>query len=87
MLLRDQGNPTGARPLLERALAICDKLLGAENPHAAFKVIDLIKFANMFRNRAYFAEARSLYERVALIRGPWERDIHKVLANLPPQVQ
>lgn len=31
-LLQDQGNYEEARPLYERALEICEKVLGAEHP-------------------------------------------------------
>ena len=59
-LLCDQGDFTGARPLIERALAIREKALGPEHPDTATSLNNL---AFLLREQGDLAGARPLYER------------------------
>ncbi len=42
LLLKDQGDLAGARPLFERALAISEKALGLEHPSTATSLLNLL---------------------------------------------
>jgi tetratricopeptide (TPR) repeat protein len=53
-----------AKPLFERALAICEKTFGSEHPNTARCLNNL---ASLLRNEADFAGARPLYERALAI--------------------
>jgi tetratricopeptide (TPR) repeat protein len=63
-LLKTQGDLAGARPLLERALAIYEKALGAEHPDTATSLNNL---AGLLKTQGDLAGARPLYERALAI--------------------
>ena len=75
LLLRDQGDLAGARPLFERALAIREKVLGPEHPDTATSLSNL---AGLLRDQGDLAGARPLHERALAIRekvqGPEHRE-------------
>jgi tetratricopeptide (TPR) repeat protein len=64
VLLRDQGNYAGARPLYDRALPILEEALGPEHPDTARS---LNNFANLIQAQGDFAGARPLYDRALAI--------------------
>ena len=64
VLLSDEGDLAGARPLHERALAIREKALGPEHPDTATSLNNL---ANLLQNQGDLARARPLYERALAI--------------------
>jgi hypothetical protein len=64
MLLKDQGDLGGARPLLERALAIWEKVLGPEHPNVAAGLNNL---ALLLRDQGDLAGSRPLFERALAI--------------------
>ena len=55
---------SGARPLFERALAICEKALGPEHPDTAASLNNL---ADLLRAQGDLAGARPLFERALAI--------------------
>jgi tetratricopeptide (TPR) repeat protein len=63
-LLRAEGDLAGARPLYERALAICEKVLGPEHPDTATSLNNL---AVLLRAEGDLAGARPLYKRALAI--------------------
>jgi tetratricopeptide (TPR) repeat protein len=65
LLLGDQGDLAGARPLYERALAIKDKLRGPEHSDTALSINNL---ASLLHDQGDLAAARPLYERALAIR-------------------
>ena len=64
VLLQAQGDLAGARPLYERALAIREKVLGAEHPDTATSLNNL---ASLLQDQGDLAGARPLYERALAI--------------------
>ena len=64
ILLQTLGDPAGARPLHERALAIREKALGPEHPDTAASLNSL---ANLLAAQGDLAAARPLYERALAI--------------------
>ena len=64
LLLRDQGDLAGGRPLLERALVIREKVLGPEHPDTATSLGNL---ATVLHHQGDLAGARPLYERALAI--------------------
>ena len=64
LLLQDQGDLAGARPLYERALAIFEKALGPEHPHTATSLNNL---ANLLQAQGDLTGARPLLERALAI--------------------
>jgi tetratricopeptide (TPR) repeat protein len=65
ILLKDQGDLAGARPLCERALAIYEQVLGPEHP---FTATSLNSLAILLEAQGDLAGARPLYERALAIR-------------------
>jgi tetratricopeptide (TPR) repeat protein len=65
LLLRNQGDLAGARPLYERALAISEKALGPEHPDTATSLNNL---AHLLQAQGDLAGARPLFERALAIR-------------------
>jgi hypothetical protein len=63
-LLKAQGDLAGAQPLLERALAITEKVHGPEHLYTASSLEPL---AGLLQARGNFAGARLLYERTLAI--------------------
>jgi tetratricopeptide (TPR) repeat protein len=63
-LLRAQGDLAGARPLFERALAICEKVFGPEHPDTAQSLNQL---GDLLREQGELARARPLCERALAI--------------------
>jgi hypothetical protein len=63
-LLIHQGDLAGARPLQERALAICEKALGPEHLDTAQSLNDL---AHLLQAQGDLGGARPLYERALAI--------------------
>ena len=88
LLLQDQGDLAGARPLYERALAIREKVLGAEHPDTATSLSNL---AILLQAQGDLAAARPLYERALAIRekvlGPEHPDTATSLNNLASLLQ
>jgi tetratricopeptide (TPR) repeat protein len=82
-LLQAKGDLAAARPLSERALAICEKVLGPEHPVTA---TSLGKLARLLQAQGDLAAARPLYERVLAIRekvlGPEHRETKTARKNL-----
>jgi tetratricopeptide (TPR) repeat protein len=74
---------SSARPLFERALAICEKALGPEHPDTAQSLNAL---ALLLQVQGDFAAARPLHERALAIRenalGPEHRDTASTLNDL-----
>jgi tetratricopeptide (TPR) repeat protein len=64
-LLQALGDLTGARPLLERALAIREKVLGPEHPDTARSFNN---FAQLLQAQGDLAAARPLLERTLMVR-------------------
>jgi tetratricopeptide (TPR) repeat protein len=60
LVLRAQGDYSGAQPLLERALAISENLFGELHPNTAAAVNNM---ASLMQDRGALAEARPLFER------------------------
>jgi tetratricopeptide (TPR) repeat protein len=60
LLLQAQGDIARARPLFERALAICEKALGPKHPDTATSLNNL---AALLRDQGDLARARPLFER------------------------
>jgi Tetratricopeptide repeat len=54
-VLKDQGDLAGARPLNERALAICERALGPEHPNT---VVSLHNLANLLHAQGDLVGAR-----------------------------
>jgi tetratricopeptide (TPR) repeat protein len=79
---------SGARPLFERALAICEKVLGPERPDTAESLNNL---AVLLRAQGDLAAARPLSERALAIRekvlGPEHPDTATSLNNLAALLQ
>jgi tetratricopeptide (TPR) repeat protein len=63
--LSEQGEYAAARPLLERALAICERTLGPDHPATATSLNNL---ALLLYRQGEYAAARPLYERALAIR-------------------
>ena len=80
---RHQGDLAGARPLYERALAICEKVLGPEHPDTATSLNNL---ALLLQDQGDLAGARPLFERALAIcekaLGPEHPDTATSLNNL-----
>ncbi|MGB6697833.1 MAG: tetratricopeptide repeat protein [Methylocella sp.] len=83
LLLQNQGDLAGARPLHERALAIREKALGPDHPDTAASLNNL---ASLLRAQGDFAGARPLHERALPIDekvlGPEHPDTATSLNNL-----
>jgi tetratricopeptide (TPR) repeat protein len=83
LLLQDQRDFAGARPLYERALAIREKTLGPEHPDTATSLNNL---AGLLYTQGDFAGARPLFERALAIHekvlGPEHPDTANSLNNL-----
>jgi tetratricopeptide (TPR) repeat protein len=79
---------SGARPLFERALAICEKVLGPEHPDTAASLNSL---ARVLRTQGDLAGARPLAERALAIRenvlGPKHYDTAWSLTNVARLLQ
>jgi tetratricopeptide (TPR) repeat protein len=82
-MLQAQGDLAGARPLHERALAIREKVLGAEHPNTAMSLNNL---AELLRTQGDLTEARLLCERALAIYekvlGAEHPDTAESLSNL-----
>ena len=65
LLLQDQGDLAGARPLFERALAISEK--GAPASSILIRRRSLNNLARLLRAEGEFAGARALFERALAI--------------------
>ena len=63
--LKAIGDLAGARPHLERALAICEKVLGREHTETAGTLNNL---AFLHRRQGRYAEAEPLYRQALEIR-------------------
>jgi CHAT domain-containing protein/Tfp pilus assembly protein PilF len=63
-LMRVTGNLTKAESYAQRALAVAEKLSGADNPSLAYSLTAL---ANVYQESGKFQEAESLYRRVLAI--------------------
>jgi tetratricopeptide (TPR) repeat protein len=76
-------NYATALPLYERALSICEKVLGPEHPHVASTLNNL---AALYESMGNYTEALPLYERALSIRekvlGPEHPDVAATLNNL-----
>ena len=59
VLLRDQGDLAGARPLFERALAIFEKVLGPEHPDTARSLSHLATLLDALSRREEAAALRT----------------------------
>ena len=83
LVLEAQGDYTQAHPLYERALALCERVLGLEHPHTAICLYNLAEF---LRRQDADDEARPLYERALAIRervlGPDHPDTQSTQAAL-----
>jgi tetratricopeptide (TPR) repeat protein len=83
VLLLQQGDSAGARPLLERSLTIKEKELGPEHLDTA---ISLDNLASLLTDQGDFAAARPLYKRALAVRekalGPEHPDTAMSLGNL-----
>jgi tetratricopeptide (TPR) repeat protein len=81
--LKHAGDLRGARPWYERALAICEKLLGPDHPDTAEGLNNL---ALLLHDQGELAAARPLYERALAVRervlGPDHPDTAEGLNNL-----
>jgi len=64
LVLQAQGDVAGARPLLERALAIKEKMLGPEDSYTA---LSLNHLALLLQDQGDFAGALAHYERALAI--------------------
>jgi Flp pilus assembly protein TadD len=64
VLLRDKGDLAAARPLLERVLAIREKVLGPEHPETASSLNNLTVLLSA---QGDLAAARPLFERALAI--------------------
>jgi tetratricopeptide (TPR) repeat protein len=64
-LLRDHGDLAAARPLLERALAMREKVLGSEHPETAKSLNNLV---SLLQAQGDLAAAGPLLERVRAMR-------------------
>ena len=77
------GDPTKAKPLHARALAIFENVLGRRHPHVA---VSLMNLANAHAALGEFTEARALLERsVSILEtafGPGHPSLAKGLTNL-----
>jgi len=62
--LRERGQYVDAEPLLVRALAICEQLLGAEHPDI---VLALNNLAELYQRQGKYEPAEPLYQRALLI--------------------
>ena len=62
---RAQGKYAEAEGLLERALAIREKALGASHPDVGQTLTNL---ANLYRDQGKYSEAEGLYKRALAIR-------------------
>jgi tetratricopeptide (TPR) repeat protein len=65
LLLWNQGDFAGARPLFERALAIREKVLGPDHPNTATSLSNL---ARLLQDQGDLTGARPLFERALAIR-------------------
>jgi tetratricopeptide (TPR) repeat protein len=78
-----QGQYEQIEPLLKRALAIYEKVLGQDHPNVA---ICLNNLAELYDNQGKFAQAEPLYQRSLVIRekalGPDHPDVATSLNNL-----
>ncbi len=63
-LLQAQGNLDEAKPYLERALAICEKVLGAEHPDTASSLNSL---GDLLRDQGDLDRTKSYYQRALRI--------------------
>ncbi|MBI1762730.1 MAG: tetratricopeptide repeat protein [Acidobacteria bacterium] len=81
--LRNAGQYDKALPLAERALAVCEKALGAEHPTTATSLKNL---AELYDDKGDYAKAEPLYQRALAIRektlGPEHPATATVLNNL-----
>ncbi|MCF4130249.1 tetratricopeptide repeat protein, partial [Methylobacterium sp. SyP6R] len=71
-LLYAKSDLAGARPLLERALAITERVLGPDHPATATSLNNL---AGLLWAQDDLAGARPLYERASIIRDKIYRSI------------
>ena len=82
-LYRIQDRYAEAQPLLERALAIVEKVL---EPEDSFVADVLNNLAGLYQTQGRYAEAEPLFERALAIRekalGPQHHDVATVLSNL-----
>jgi CHAT domain-containing protein/lipopolysaccharide biosynthesis regulator YciM len=69
--LKDQGQYTAAIPLVERALAIREKVLGKEHPDVAASLNNL---AGLYKDIGNYSQAEPLYQRSLAI---WEKVLGK----------
>ncbi|MGC1396300.1 MAG: tetratricopeptide repeat-containing protein, partial [Coleofasciculaceae cyanobacterium] len=74
--LYNQGQYKAAIPLLERALAIQEKVLGQEHPDVALSLNNL---ATLYQNMGNYSQAKPLFQRSLAIR-------EKVLGQEHPDV-
>jgi tetratricopeptide (TPR) repeat protein len=72
------GSYDEARPLLERALAIRERVLGADHPDTAWSLSNL---ASLLRAQGVYGEARPLLERALAIREQVLRPDHPDVAQ------
>src|SRR3989442_8199182 len=81
--IRSSGKFSEAVPLVQRALAIQEKILGPEHPDVAASLDNL---AGLYRDQGKYAEAEPLYRRaLAIIEkalGPEHPDVATSLNNL-----
>ncbi len=63
--LRDSAQYEQAEPLLQRALAIRERVLGADHPDTASSLIDL---ARLYKDQGKYEEAEPLFQRALEIR-------------------
>ncbi len=66
--LHEHAQYTEAKPLYQRALAICEKQLGAEHPHTASSLNNL---AELYRSQGQYEQAEPLYQRALAICEKW----------------
>ena len=86
-LLQEQGDLAAARPLFERALAICEKALGPEHPDTAMSLNNLAMLLNdhgdLAAARLLLERALAIYEKALGPEHPNTAIIQRYLANLP----
>src|SRR5712664_1632016 len=81
--IRSSGKFSEAVPLVQRALAIREKILGPEHPDVA---ASLDNMAGLYRDQGKYAEAEVLYRRALAIGekagGPWHPNVAASVNNL-----
>lgn len=83
LLMKQQGDLAGARPLYEKVVAINERVLGPDHPDFGTVLNNL---ALLYKQMGDFAGARQVYERALAVRtkahGPDHEDVAQSLNNL-----